>query len=196
MNKIRNKGLNAKDLINVGIYTALYLVVFFVIGLLTSVPVLYPVLFFVWPIVTGIPFMLFTTKIHKKGMVFISAMIIAFAWFLMGYPWYVLITYFTFGILSEIAFAIGKYKKFNFIVIGYWLFSTSAIGIQLPIWFMEGYLDGVREMMGDKYADQLALFMPDWMLLGALVLILIGSIIGAFIGRKMLKKHFERAGIA
>ena len=34
--------LNAKDLINVGIYTAMYLVVFFVIGMLNAFPHLLP----------------------------------------------------------------------------------------------------------------------------------------------------------
>ena len=34
--------LNAKDLINVGIYTAMYLVVFFVIGMLNAFPIFLP----------------------------------------------------------------------------------------------------------------------------------------------------------
>jgi energy-coupling factor transport system substrate-specific component len=196
MKSIEKKALNAKDLINVGIYTALYLAIFFAVGLLTAIPVIYPVLFLIWPIVTGVPFMLFATKIKKKGMVFISAMIVGLSWFLMGYPWTVLITYFIFGILSELAFSAGNYNKFSHVVVGYWLFSMATIGIQLPIWFMDGYMDGVKEMMGEQYASQLAMFMPKWMLLGGIVLLFIGSVIGANMGRKMLRKHFERAGIA
>ena len=37
------KKLTGKDLINVGIYTAMTLVIFFVVGLLTALPVVYPV---------------------------------------------------------------------------------------------------------------------------------------------------------
>lgn len=196
MKSIEKKALNAKDLINVGIYTALYLAMFFAVGLLTAIPVIYPVLFLIWPIVTGVPFMLFATKIKKKGMVFISAMIVGISWFLMGYPWTVLITYFIFGILSELAFSAGNYNKFSHVVVGYWLFSMATIGIQLPMWFMDGYMDGVKEMMGEQYASQLAMFMPKWMLLGGIVLLFVGSVIGANMGRKMLRKHFERAGIA
>ena len=33
--------LKAKDLINVGIYTAIYIVIFFVVGMLNAIPVLY-----------------------------------------------------------------------------------------------------------------------------------------------------------
>ena len=49
------KKLTGKDLINVGIYTAMTLVIFFVVGLLTALPVVYPFLFIIWPIVCGIP---------------------------------------------------------------------------------------------------------------------------------------------
>ena len=40
-----NKKLKAKDLINVGIYTAIYIVFFFVVGMLNAIPVLYPFLY-------------------------------------------------------------------------------------------------------------------------------------------------------
>ena len=54
--------LTGKDLINVGIYSAMTLVIFFVVGLLTALPVVYPFLFVIWPIVCGIPMMLITQK--------------------------------------------------------------------------------------------------------------------------------------
>ncbi|WXR61399.1 MptD family putative ECF transporter S component [Peptostreptococcaceae bacterium AGR-M142] len=192
----KKESLNVKDLINIGIYTALYLVVFFVVGLLTAIPIIYPALFLIWPIVTGIPFMLYMTKIKKPGMIFISSIILSLAWFLIGYPWSVLVTYFISGILAELAFKKANYKDFKYIVIGYWFFSTGIIGIQLPIWFMKDYLVEVRGSMGDQYANQLAMVMPKWMLFGGVGLLFIGCVIGALIGKKMLKKHFKKAGIA
>ena len=66
------KKLTGKDLINVGIYTAMTLVIFFVVGLLTALPVVYPFLFIIWPIVCGIPMMLYYTKIQKFGMLTIT----------------------------------------------------------------------------------------------------------------------------
>ena len=64
-----NKKLKAKDLINVGIYTAIYIVIFFVVGMLNAIPVLYPFLYVLIPLISGIPFMLFLTKTEKFGMV-------------------------------------------------------------------------------------------------------------------------------
>ena len=49
--------------------------------------------------------------------------------------------------------------------------------------------------MGEQYASELAHYMPSWMGIAAIAIIFIGSLLGALLGRKMLKKHFERAGI-
>lgn len=46
---MESKKLKAKDLINVGIYTAIYLVIFFVVGMLNAIPVLYPFLYILIP---------------------------------------------------------------------------------------------------------------------------------------------------
>lgn len=61
------KKLTGKDLINVGIYTAMTLVIFFVVGLLTALPVVYPFLFIIWPIVCGIPMMLYYKAPRPAG---------------------------------------------------------------------------------------------------------------------------------
>ena len=194
---MQSNKLNAKDLINVGIYTAIYLVVFFVIGMLNAIPVLYPLTYFIAPVVTGIPFMLFLTKVDKFGMVSIMGVILAVFWYLMGYTYIPTITYILAGVLSDLVFSFGKYKSFKFDVIGYWIFSCGMIGCAAPMWLMTAtYMEQVRVAMGDEYVAGLAKYMPSWMGFAGIGIILVSSIIGAFLGRKMLKKHFERAGIA
>ena len=79
-----NKKLKAKDLINVGIYTAIYIVIFFVVGMLNAIPVLYPFLYVLIPLISGIPFMLFLTKTEKVGMVTIMSVICGVFWFASG----------------------------------------------------------------------------------------------------------------
>ena len=179
---MQSNKLNAKDLINVGIYTAIYLVVFFMIGMLNAIPILYPLTYFIAPIVTGIPFM---------------GVILAVFWYLMGYTYIPTITYILAGVLSDLVFSFGKYKSFKFDVIGYWIFSCGMIGCAAPMWLMTAtYMEQVRVAMGDEYVAGLAKYMPSWMGFAGIGIILVSSIIGAFLGRKMLKKHFERAGIA
>ena len=61
----------------------------------------------------------------------------------------------------------------------------------------DSYLYGAgKSCHGDEYVAGLAKYMPSWMGFAGIGIILVSSIIGAFLGRKMLKKHFERAGIA
>lgn len=188
--------LNAKDLINVGIYTAMYLVVFFVIGMLNAFPIFYPISLFVSPLITGVPFMLFTTKIKKSGMIFIMAVILGVFWFVMGYTWLPFVTYCISSILAELIFRAAKFQKFNLLMVGYATFSCGMIGCQLPMWVMaDTYLAQVESEMGTQYLNELTRYMPPWMAFVGLILIFIGGLCGAFLGKKMLKKHFKRAGI-
>ena len=58
--------LQAKDLINLGLFTVLY----FVIGCCVAIPVGFvpiflPILGALWSLITGIPFMLFLTRVQK-----------------------------------------------------------------------------------------------------------------------------------
>lgn len=93
--------LTGKDLINVGIYSAMTLVIFFVVGLLTSLPVVYPFLFLIWPIVCGIPMMLYYTKIRKFGMLTITGIIGGIFFYLIGYGWIGLLGWFLGGLLGD-----------------------------------------------------------------------------------------------
>ena len=55
MNTKSNK-LQAKDLINVGVFTAIYFVIFFAGMMLGYIPIFIPLLELVCPILCGIPF--------------------------------------------------------------------------------------------------------------------------------------------
>ena len=172
------KKLTGKDLINVGIYTAMTLVIFFVVGLLTALPVVYPFLFIIWPIVCGIPMMLYYTKIQKFGMLTITGIIGGIFFYLIGYGWIGLLGWVLGGILSYACFCLG------------------IMGCPANLWFAgEAYWENIHTSMGDQYANTLQSLMPSWMLYVGFALLFVGGILGALLGHKMLKKHFERAGI-
>ena len=194
--KSRNR-LNGKDFINIGIYTAIYFVISIALAMTGLIPIFLILLSSMIGIVGGIPFMLFLTKVDKFGMVSIMGVILAVFWYLMGYTYIPTITYILAGVLSDLVFSFGKYKSFKFDVIGYWIFSCGMIGCAAPMWLMTAtYMEQVRVAMGDEYVAGIAKYMPSWMGFAGIGIILVSSIIGAFLGRKMLKKHFERAGIA
>ena len=82
-----NNKLGAKDLINVGIFTAIYFVIFFACGMLGYIPIFMAALPLLIAVVGGIPFMLYLTKVNKFGMVTITGIIVSLLMFATGHGW-------------------------------------------------------------------------------------------------------------
>ena len=59
----------------------------------------------------------------------------------------------------------------------------------------DSYFENLRESFGDNYVNTLMNYVPNWSFILLLVLTFIAGIIGAYLGKSVLKKHFERAGI-
>lgn len=71
-----NNKLQAKDLINVGLFTVIYFVLGCCVAIpIDFVPIFLPILGALWTLITGIPFMLFTTRVKKFGMVTLMAIL-------------------------------------------------------------------------------------------------------------------------
>jgi len=195
--KTAKKGLTGKDLITVGIYTAIYIASIFLIGMFNAIPIFYPIFMFVGPLIIGIPMMLYYIKIEKFGMLTITGTICGIFFYISGYTWICVAVIVPAALIADIALKIGGYKKFISMAISYALLSIGLLAGPAPLWFAgESYWDNIRNSMGDQYAEQLAKFMPMWMLPVAFVLLIIGGFLGALLGRKMMNKHFKKAGVA
>lgn len=189
--------LNAKNLITVGIFTALYFVLFFATGMIGYIPVMMLFLPLLCPLVTGIPFMLFLTKVKAFGMVTIMGTILGILMFITGHPWPILVLGFLCGLISDFILKSGNYKGWKTSVIGYAVFSEWVMGAVLALFFMrDSYFAQIRAGYGDTYADALLSLTPGWVFYVMIILVGVGAVAGAFLGRAVLKKHFKRAGIA
>ena len=98
----KSNKLQAKDLINVGIFTAIYFVIFFAGMMLGYIPIFIPLLGLVCPILCGIPFMLYLTKVKKFGMVSLTGIILGLLNLIMGSGVLVLIFGIIFGVLGDV----------------------------------------------------------------------------------------------
>lgn len=190
-----NNSLKGRDLINVGIYTAIYFVIMMAVAMLGLIPIFLPLLSVIVPILGGIPFMLFLTKVRKPGMVFIMAMIMGIMMLLTGMGPWPLLTCAVAGILSELVLKSGRYKSVKKSILSYSIFSMWIWGNYLPLFTdYEGYF-AQRESYGQAYIDAVQRLMPLWMAPVLLTSCLVCGIIGGNLGRALLKKHFEKAGI-
>ena len=188
--------LKGKDLINIGIYTAIYFVVMLAVAMLGMIPIFLPLLSVLVPILGGIPFMLYMTKIKKPGMLFITAMIMALMMLLTGMGPWPFATAAIAGIASEAIWKKAGYSDKKKAVLSYAVFSMWIFGNYLPLFTdYEGYFARRRDY-GQEYINAVQRLMPLWMAPVLLIACFVCGYIGGTIGVKVLRKHFERAGIA
>ena len=191
-----NNKLNAKDLINVGIFTVLYFVMFFASGMLGYIPVLALVFPLLLGILTGIPFILFVTKTKKFGMVTIMGLLIGILCFMTGHTWISIVSGLICGFLADLIFKSGGYKSWKKTIFGFCVFTEWCIGSMLPMWIMrDAFLEQWKGAASDEYLNAIMVMTEHWMIPVMVALGIVGALIGAYIGRATLKKHFQRAGI-
>lgn len=194
---MEKKRIGIKDLVNVGIFTAIYFVMFFISGMTGLIPVMtifYPVLL---AMLGGIPCILFFTKTDKFGLVTIMGILLGLITFIMGYGPYAIGTGVVCGLVADFVMRAGQYKSWKHMLIGYCVFSEWAVGSQLIMFiFKDAYLAGYIETQGQDYTDAVSVLLKDYMIPVVIVAVAVGALIGAYLGKATLKKHFKRAGIA
>ncbi|MGN0655692.1 MAG: MptD family putative ECF transporter S component [Ruminiclostridium sp.] len=191
----KSNKLNGKDLINVGIFSAISCVIIFAVAMLGYIPIFIPLLAVIGPLVIGIPFMLFLTKVKKFGMIFIMSVIMGLLMLLTGMGYYSLIVGAITGLIAELIYRSGNYSSASKAVIAHGVYCIWIWGNFLPLFFdIQGYF-ATRQDYGQEYIDSLTALMPMWMCPVLLVACFVFGVIGGFIGKAVMKKHFVRAGI-
>lgn len=189
--------MQAKDFITVGVFTAIMLVVMMAIAMLGFIPVFIPLLSVLVPLISGIPFMLFATKSQKFGMVTLMGILMGIIFGMMGHGIFAFVAGPLCGLVADLIMKSGDYKNAKKDAMAFGVFSLTIIGNYIPIVLSrEAYYEQlVATGYGQEYADALMKLVPDWSLIPLAIVAFICGIIGANLGRVMLKKHFQRAGI-
>ena len=193
---MKTEKLKGKDLINVGIFSAIYFVIIMAIAMLGYIPIMMPLLCVIGPVLCGIPFMLFMTKVKKFGMILIMSIIMGIMMMLTGMGWYALVVGAVSGLIAELIYRGGKYASSKLAIVSYGVFSTWMWGNFLPLFFNpDGYFS-TRQSFGQEYIESLTNLMPMWMCPTLLVTCFVFGVAGGLLGKALLKKHFKKAGIA
>lgn len=193
-----NNKIQAKDLINIGLFTVLY----FVLGCCVAipigfVPIFLPILGALWTLITGIPFMLFAVRVKKFGMVTIMAVLSGLLMGLTGMGFWGILTGAVFGLLGDLIMKSGSYHSSKKTILGYGVFSLWMVGTYIPMYFMvEQSRADFAKSFGDEYADKVMSVMPMWSIVLVIAAIFLFALLGGLIGKAILKKHFVKAGIA
>ena len=194
----QNRKLTGKDVITIGIYSAIYFVMNFAAMMTGLIPLLWILLPGTVAILTGIPFLLMVVKVPKPGAVLIMGLITAFLYFVTGqFTVLILITMLIACVLSEVYRYITKYNlKFSNLAVAFILFGYGMAGSPLALFvYRESFLAQISETMSQEYVAAISSYITTPMLILLLVSPIAGGFLGALIAKGLFKKHFKKAGI-
>ncbi|OXZ31190.1 MptD family putative ECF transporter S component [Finegoldia magna] len=190
-----NKKLKVKDLVSIGVFGVIYFALMFGVGMMGMVPILFLIYPTVLGIIAGTVVMLFMTKVQKPWALFILGMISPLVMFAMGHTYVLPLFSLIVMMVAELIRKIGNYNSFKYNMLSYAVFCTWICGSLMQMLLAKEKYIELSMMMGKDYVDALEnLITYPHMALVALGAFL-GGIIGAYIGKALLKKHFEKAGI-
>ena len=176
------KGLTVKDLVTVGIFSALFLV-FALVGGIFFAP--NPVLTFYMPVgsalLCGPVYLLMMAKVQKRWAATILGAVLCIIWFVTGMHWAMALGYLIMGIIADLVAGAGQYQSKKINSLSYILLSLGSTGSYL-VFFANP--DGWAKTTGTV-----------WIMVIMLAGTILAAALSAFIGCKMLKKQFEKAGI-
>lgn len=188
--------INGKDLINIGIYAAIYCVIMTAISMIGFIPVLMPLLAVLCPLIGGIPMMLFYTKVKKFGMITIMSIIIGVFLMVTGMGIWPAIFGVVVGPIADFIAKSGGYASAKKSALSYATMCLIVFGCFLPLYLnIEEYFS-TRQSYGEEYVAALTSVMQPWTAPLIFIAAFVFGLLGAILGQKLLKKHFEKAGIA
>lgn len=190
--------LRPKDFITVGIFTAILFVVEFACGMLGFFhPYIVASYVIMIPLVGAIPMMLFYTKVEKFGMITIMSILMAIIMFVTGMGYLGAPLIIGAGVVADLIARSGKYKSFKKTALSYGVFCLWICANYFPVVvtatsYRQGLIDGGYSA---EYCDNLFRAINYKTIGILLVLCFVFGCIGALIGKAVVKKHFEKAGI-
>ncbi|PID53102.1 MAG: permease [Micrococcales bacterium] len=193
-----NLGLNTRDLINVGVFTAVYFVVMFGLGMLGLIN---PLVMFVGHalalIANGVVVSLFLARVPKFGAMTTLGVIIGLLMVVTGHYWGTLVFSGLVALVGDLIARSGNYRAPLLNSLGYAIYSLWYVAPLFPIFFdTAGYRKDLETSMSVDYANTfMELVTPTTIVVwGIIVLVL--AFVGGLLGQRVLGRHFRRAGLA
>ena len=189
-----NEKMNVRDYITAAIMYVLMFLVYAGVGAPIGMTVAGSLFVFAaCAVVWGTIFILLFTKVNKKGVVLLFGLIWA-AMQLMSF-WGVAIVIAIGAVIAELLWDKLDRRKFSTMLL---CFTVQVIflylGMTLPLIFMKDMYLAAVSAYADLYSTVFDMLIGPMFFVG-LAATVVGCIVGAFLGKLLLKKHFDKAGI-
>ena len=196
----KKQGLSVPDLISVGVFTALYFVIVTIATF--SSGVLFAgfgyVLLPAWAaLLSGSIYMLMTAKVQKFGAITIMGVVMGLFFFASGHFVLSFAANIVCGVAADLVAKAFDYRNKKGILLTYIIFSFGLTGPVLPMWFMKSAYVANLESRGKdaEFINNMFAHINMGTFALAVVAIVVCATVGGLFGQKMMKKHFEKAGI-
>ena len=193
-----NSRLDARDLITIGVFSAVIVVLIFVGGVFFAVN---PVLTFWTPaacaLLPGPAFLLLAAKVRKRGVIAICGLVVGLVVFVTGMFWGIAVGYVVLGALGDAIASSGGYRSFARNAVAYILFSLSFC-ISFIVFFTNRsyWLSSMASSSADEaYFEAMIAAAREWILPVMIAGTVLSALLSALVGRRLLKRQFEKAGI-
>lgn len=194
MSRTNENKLKMKDIATIGIFSALLFVVTMVAGALMGISMVLNMYSVAVVAVLSAPlYMLIMAKVHKKGAVLLTFAIVGILWGLFG-GIFVLIWMLGFGVVGEVLASKSKYQNYKMLTVSFGLYSVGYYLVAIaPLYYYPAFWYGFDRPK--ETVDAMIAAAHSTAGLAAIPVTLIAIVIGAVIAKRMLKKHFEKAGV-
>jgi energy-coupling factor transport system substrate-specific component len=187
--------LTTKDLIIAGAFSALYVALLLVVVSATSfIPIVYLFAPLILSVVLGTVYMLYAAKILKRWSIMILAALTGLVTS-MGGMWLCIFWALLLGSIADLIVNSGRRSRKKYIL-SFMVFACTNMG---PFWLLllakQRFLDACAGYYGQGYANTIDRLTPWWIIFVFLAMAMAGGLIGGIAGSRILKKHFEKAGI-
>ena len=141
--------------------------------------------------------MLMVAKVPRFGAITIMGSIMGVFFFIMGRFPGALIICIVIALLADAIAYTFRYKSKVGLLLSYLVFSFSTIGPVVPLFlFPNLYVEQLVEVGRDaSYIENIFSSISQNTFILLVVGIVVAAIIGGLFGQRMMKKHFEKAGI-
>ncbi len=191
-------GLTPRDLINVGIFAAIYYVVLFAAAMFGLIGPPFMLLGHTLSILAnGIVISLYLARVPKVGAMTVLGLIISLLMTLTGHAWIGIFATTLLGLAADLIARSGRFRAPMRNIIAYAVFTLWYLSPLLPVlWDSAGYRADIEARMGADYADRFS------QIFNANTLVFIGAyffiiaLLGGWLGQRVLRRQFQRAGVA
>lgn len=194
--------LTVRDLVTVGILDAVFIAIYWTGGMtIGMVPVIWPFLTSINAVPTGVIIMLMLAKAPKRGVFAITGIVVSLVFLIAGSWWPMVAIFAVGGFVVDLVYSSGDMRRFGRMAASYALFTvvfTVAAYGPMMLW-TKRYLeinDAAKYGLAEGYYDFALSILGGPSALILVATSVAGGVAGAYLGKVLLKKHFQKAGVA